>query len=208
MSVLPDIDRSLPDQQDEGPTKVTGTPVSADDPGPDEGAKASQPSEPPRVRTRITSPASRPPAPRAGADSPSQADDEELVPSSSSRKAPFFSELHPEHLAPLAGLFMVAFFFFISLFVWSETDDRNALLSYIVLGSLLGAGAAWFWLKADRLDRVQANFLAAILGGMSLVVLYLGANEFGGDVWRVLVAVVLATLATVCFLLAGVVKRL
>jgi len=102
---------------------------------------------------------------------------------------------------------MVAFFFFVWFSIWPQ-DDRNSLLGYTILASLFGAGASWFWLKANQLDRVQANFLAAILGGVGLVVLWQGATTFNSDSWRIIIAVILATLGTICFLLAGVVKRL
>lgn len=209
MSVLPDIDRSLPDQGDESPSKTAATPARAEESGKGAGSREPRPGEPPRVRTRLTgamapAPDSKPPGERS---EPVEEDETTMARAQSRRRAPVLSSLHPEHLSPLAGFFLVAFFFFISLSVWPD-DQRNALLGYIVLGSLFGAGASWFWLKADRLDRVQANFLAAILGGLGLVVLYLGAREFDGEVWKVFVGFVLATLGTICFLLAGVVKRL
>lgn len=208
MSVLPDIDRSLPEQKDERPAKVTGTPVQTDDGERAASTKEKRSGEPPRVRTRISGVMARPPAPKPTTESAVDEDmEDEMFSHSRASRAPILSELKPEHLAPLAGFFMVAFFFFISLSIWPD-GERNALMAYIVLGSLLGACGSWFWLKADRLDRVQANFLAAILGGMALVVLYLGAREFESDVWRIFVAVLLATLATICFLLAGVVKSL
>ncbi len=204
MNKLPDIDRSMPGET----SRPANGSVNADEtkrsesvtPGPSRVkrtslTRSSRPSQPPEPRS--TEPQSTEP------HIPDGDDIEEVT-----RAAPFLDKLDREHLSPLAGLFLVSFFFFIYFNIIQGEDDPYPLLGFTLLASLFGAAASWFWLKADQLDRVQANFLAAILAAVGLVVLYTGAKDFGSDAWKMLVSVFLVTLGTICFLMAGVVKRL